>query len=78
MIYVQFYQHGVIGAETIEASGDRSVVILDGRCTRQWMRETAVAECKNRGYTAWRIFKGETFTRATPISLLHFIRGNAA
>lgn len=73
MIYVQFYQRGVITGDTIEACGDRSVVILDGRCSKEWMGETAAAECKRRGYIAWRIFKGASFVRAEPISQLWFV-----
>jgi len=73
MIYAQFYQRGVITGDTIEACGDRSVVILDGRCTKQWMGDTAAAECKRRGYIAWRIFKGASFTRSAPVSQLWFV-----
>lgn len=70
MHYAQFYQKSAISDEIIEACGDRSVVILDGRYSRQWMGDTAATECKRRGYVAWRIFKGETFTRSAPISQL--------
>ena len=31
MIYAQFYQRGVVTGATIEACGDRSIVIVDGR-----------------------------------------------
>ena len=68
MYYAQFYQRSAISDEIIEACGDRSVVILDGRCSKQWIGKTAAAECKRRGYLAWRIFKGDTFTRSAPIS----------
>lgn len=68
MYYAQFYQKALITGKVIEACGDRSVVILDGRCTRQWMAETAAAECKKRGYVAWRLYKGDSFTRSMPIS----------
>jgi hypothetical protein len=37
------------------------------------MGETAAAECQRRGYIAWRIFKGESFTRSAPISQLWFV-----
>jgi hypothetical protein len=72
MYYVQFYQKSAISDALIEANGDRSVVILDGRCSRQWMGETAAAECKRRGYLAWRIFRGESFTRSAPVSQLWY------
>lgn len=70
MIYAQFYQRGVITNELIEACGDRAVVILDGRRSRQWMGETAAEECARRGYAAWRIFRGDSFLNAKPISQL--------
>lgn len=73
MIYAQFYQRSAASSEVIEACGDRSVVILDGRCSKQWMGETAAAECQRRGYVAWRIFKGESFTRSAPVSQLWFV-----
>ena len=73
MIYVQFYQRGVITGETIEACGDRAVIILDGRCSHKWMGDIAALECKHRGYVAWRIFKGESFTRSAPVSKLWFV-----
>jgi hypothetical protein len=75
MIYVQFYQRSALNPDDIiEACGDRSVVILDGRCSKQWMGETSAAECKRRGYVAWRIFKGETFTRSAPVSQLWHVQ----
>lgn len=75
MIYVQFYQHSaypVGSTELIEACGDRSVVILDGRLRPQAMGRIAAAECVKRGYLAWRVFKGESFTRSAPISQLWY------
>jgi hypothetical protein len=77
MHYAQFYQKSAISDEIIEACGDRSVVILDGRCSRQWMGDTAATECKRRGYVAWRIFKGETFTRSAPVSQLRYVNNTA-
>jgi hypothetical protein len=73
MIYAQFYQKGVVTGETIEACGDRAVIILDGRCSRRSMGDVAEAECKRRGYIAWRIFAGEAFTRSTPVSQLWYV-----
>lgn len=74
MYYAQFFQRSAIDAlVTIEACGDRSVIILDGRCTKQWMGETAATECAKRGYVAWQIFKGEAFTRSAPISQVNYV-----
>lgn len=78
MYYAQFYQRSATNPEEIiEACGDRSVVILDGRCSKQWMGETAAQECKRRGYVAWRVFKGESFTRSAAVSQLWYVN-NAA
>lgn len=74
MYYAQFYQRSATDAnELIEACGDRGVIILDGRCSKQWMGETAANECKRRGYLAWRIFKGEAFSRSAPVSQLWYV-----
>lgn len=72
MIYAQFYRCNADGS-LVEACGDRSVVILDGRCSKKWMGETAASECQRRGYAAWRIFKGESFTRSAPISQVWYV-----
>lgn len=73
MIYAQFYQKSAISEDTIEACGDRSVIILDGRNTNFTHRSIAEGECKKRGYVAWRLFSGETFTRSIPSSDIHYI-----
>ncbi len=72
MTYVQFYRRNPDGS-LVEPCGDRSVVILDGRCSKQWMGDTAASECRRRGYDAWRIFKGESFSRSAPISNVWFV-----
>jgi hypothetical protein len=78
MIYVQFYQRSAIDPlVTIEACGDRSVVILDGRCSNERNGRIAEHECSKRGYIAWRIFRGETFTHSAAISQLNFVHSNA-
>jgi len=69
MIYVQFYRPDLSG-QLAEGTGDRAVVILDGRESRANHRRIAQAECVKRGYTAWRLFRGPSFTRANPIGLL--------
>jgi len=71
MIFAQFYQKAIwpIGTEEIiEASGDRSVIILDGRERNQTHHAIAAHECKKRGYAGYKLFRGETFTRSVPIS----------
>lgn len=63
MHYAQFYHYGTTG-ELIEACGDRSVVVIDGRLNSATMGRIAAEECKKRGYVAWAMFAGESFTRS--------------
>ena len=68
MIYAEFYNRTPSGFQP--ACGDRSVIVLDGRNSPATHGQIAAAECLKRGYAAWRIFKGESFTRSIPISQL--------
>jgi hypothetical protein len=67
MIYAQFYHYDLSG-NLVEACGDRSVVIIDARLKPRTIGEIAADECKKRGYVAWAIFKGESFTNSCPLS----------
>lgn len=72
MIYVQFFQASAIDAsKLVEACGDRSVVILDGRTGMVSRCAQAKHECAKRGYKAWQIHSGESFTRSSPITQMH-------
>ena len=76
MVYAQFYQRAVwpVGtAELIEATGDRSVIIIDGRLKRRTMERIALAECAKRGYLAWQLFRGDSFTRSVPVTGLSML-----
>lgn len=73
MYFAQFYQKAVTSDEIIEACGDRAVIVLDGRINYRNMGEVAEAVCKHRGYVAWKIFRGEAFTRSKPISVLYHV-----
>lgn len=73
MTYVQFYQKSAISSELIEACGDRSVIMYDGRISPSMIHDDAMRECKKRGYLAWRIFKGQSFTTSRPTSDIKFI-----
>lgn len=66
MRYVQFYQKSAISDELIEACGDRSVIILDGREKESTHKEIGFSEGKRRGYEAFRLFSGESFSRSSP------------
>ena len=69
MIYAQFFQSSAIDStKLIEACGDRSVIILDGRVCGTTHRSWAREECASRGYQAWQLMKGPRFTDSHPIS----------
>jgi hypothetical protein len=77
MIYAQFYDYNLSG-NLDEALGDRSVVIVDGRWAPKTIGKIAAAECRKRKYVAWRIFRGETFTRScAPVSQLNYVHDDA-
>jgi len=67
MIYAQFYHYDTTG-KLAEACGDRSVVIIDARLRMATIGEIAAEECKKRGYVAWAIFKGQSFTNSVRVS----------
>ena len=67
MIYAQFYHYDLSG-DLVEACGDRSVVIIDARLKSRTIGEIAAEECKKRGYIAWAIFKGGSFTNSVRVS----------
>lgn len=68
MYFAQFFQKSAISDEIIEACGDRAVIILDGRQCMGVMKDLALYSCRKRGYLAYQLHKGETFTRSTPIT----------
>lgn len=69
MLYAQFYQQSVTQPrETIQATGDRAVVILDARCMPAGLHAVAGQECLSRGYSGYRFFKGDSFSTARPHS----------
>lgn len=68
MYFAQFFHKAVNSDELIPACGDRAVVILDGRASRNIHHRNARAICAARGYLAYQLNKGDTFTRCSPIS----------
>lgn len=69
MHFIQFYQRSAIDPKRlVEAIGDRSVIIVDGREGETVHHAIAMDEQDKRGYVAYRLMKGETFTRATPLT----------
>lgn len=79
MLYAQFYQYARYPAgtkELIEACGDRSVIIYDGRVALPTSMKDVELECKARGYRAFAMFKGESFTRSRIITLIKKVDDN--
>ena len=68
MTFVEFYHRSATSEELIPACGDRAVVILDGRSNPGTHHRIAADECTKRGYLAYRICRGETFSRAEPVT----------
>lgn len=71
MIFAQFSQVAVYPPGTdkvIEACGDRSVIILDGREKETTLHALAKQESIKRGYIGYTLYRGETFTRCKAIS----------
>lgn len=54
----------------IPACGDRSVIILDGRCKLDTLIDTAIIHNGNRRpvYEAVQLFKGPRFTESKPLT----------
>lgn len=77
MIFVQFFIKSAIdSSQIVEACGDRAVVILDGR-VRQDTRDSIAHEVgTQRKYVAYRMYKGETFTRSRPTGPIVMLGGN--
>lgn len=73
MLYAQFYSmstgYGTNGTPVpIEACGDRSVIILDARVKPETNGRIAAAECVKRGFVAWSIHSGRSFTDSRRVS----------
>ena len=69
MHYIQFYRRSAVDPlKLVEAVGDRSVIIVDGREREAAHHATAMHEQEKRGYHAYRLMKGETFTSATALT----------
>lgn len=64
MIFAQFYTRAVpnkwndYSDHMVEACGDRSVIILDGRNRVDVHHDIAASECRKRGYIAYQIHSG--------------------
>lgn len=68
MIYAQFWQPSALDKNTlIEATGDRSVIILDGRNSIHTWHRIAFQECQKRGYVRYTLMSGRSFTDSTEV-----------
>ena len=77
MLYAQFYHKSAISEALVEACGDRSVYVLDGREKAKTSHDFAASQCKLRGYLAYALFAGETFTRSQRVSNIHRVNGGS-
>lgn len=70
MVFVQYFDESCISEKLIPACGDRSVVILDGRSNLATLKTVAINlnGVRRPFFKAFQIFKGESFTRSTPIT----------
>lgn len=50
------------------AAGDRAVILLDGRLRRDRQLWIAELECRKRGFTHFRLLRGQGLLDARPIS----------
>lgn len=69
MYFATFYHWSVPlegkPSRLIEACGDRATIILDGRESLRTHNAIAADECKKRGFVAYQLHKGESFTRVS-------------
>ena len=69
MKFAQFYQRSAVNpANIIEACGDRSVIILDGRECGATHHGIAEFECRARGYVGYSLHSGDSFTRSHQVA----------
>jgi hypothetical protein len=59
----------------IEATGDRSVIVLDGRESASTHHNIARVEGAKRGFIGYKICKGSSFSRVDCCTGFHAIRG---
>ena len=74
MLYAQFYRKAfdyhtsTYSDKLVEACGDRSVIVYDGRMSRDSIMADAKLEGAKRGFNAVALFKGESFNRSVRIT----------
>lgn len=84
--YIQFYTmstgyiEGTVPPKfskqiAIEATGDRSVIQVDGRLAQSKVVSIAMDECKARGFVGYKVLKGNKLSDAKPVSPFWAVRG---
>ena len=64
MYFATFYQTSNLSdSKLVGAAGDRAVILLDGRQHIDTHHAIAAVACKKRGYKAYKLHKGASFTR---------------
>lgn len=64
MYFATFYQQSAMDkACIVEACGDRAVIILDGRSHAGTHHQLSARACRERGFVAYQLHKGNCFTR---------------
>lgn len=66
MYFIQFYSKDLLG-DTVEAIGDRSVIIVDGR-QKHLFDQIGQAEAKKRGYLGYSVHRGLSFSQSECIT----------
>lgn len=51
-----------------EGCGDRSVILLDGRLSRENQKHIAAVECGRRGFDGYQIFRGRSLLDIQPVT----------
>lgn len=75
MYFIEFFQESATQPGTfVEACGDRSVIVVDGRESAWAHHSHARIEGKKRGYRGYKLCKGRTFSDVEKRTGLHLIR----
>jgi hypothetical protein len=73
-LHVQFFTRSAIEpTKLVEACGDRSVIVYDGRLALRDVTADARTECHKRGYLAFVLRRGDSFTNSRNICSLQYV-----
>jgi hypothetical protein len=76
-LHVQFFTRSAMEpTKLVEACGDRSVIIYDGRMRLSSVTEDARVECRKRGYLAFVLRRGDSFTNSRNICSLQYVEAS--